>query len=337
MTRALARGDRVLIRNPGPKDQAAFVAAARRSRRLHGPWVQAPDTPEAFDGYLRRSRRSDQACFLICRIADGEIAGVANVSAIVRGPFQSGFLGYYAFTPHARKGYLREGLALTVRYAFEELDLHRLEANVRPENVASVRLIRSIGFEPRSRSPRYLFLDGDWRDHIGYVRLREPGPAVFGSSGAVTLRDVTADDRRGLLDLRVARDQRRFVGEVAGYLAICLLEMTWQPLAIHADGALVGFVMWARSPEDGGYWIGGFQIDRRSQRRGYGRSALVALIEALRAKPECREIMLTCLPGNDAARRLYASLGFTETGEMLEHELVARLGVGVTPQAGRRA
>ncbi len=335
MTRARSRGERVHIRHPGPEDQAAFVAAARRSRRLHGPWVQAPDTNDAFDGYLRRARRADQRCFLICRTVDDEIAGVANVSAIVRGSFQSAFLGYYAFTPHARKGYLREGLELTVRYAFDALDLHRLEANVRPENVASVQLIRSLGFEPRSRSPRYLFLDGEWRDHVGYVRLREAGPPVLGASGAVTLHDVTTQDRRALLDLRVARDQRTFVGEVGRYLATCLLEMTWQPISIHADGAVVGFVMWARSPDDGSYWIGGFLIDRRYQRRGYGRAALIALIESLRAKPECRTIVLTYMPGNDVARRLYGSLGFRETGDVLEDELVAQLWV--TPRTRRRA
>jgi diamine N-acetyltransferase len=245
----------------------------------------------------------------------------------VRGAFQSAFVGYYAFTPHAREGYLREGLELTVRHAFDELDLHRLEANVRPENVASVQLIRSLGFEPRSRSPRYLFLDGDWRDHVGYVRLREPGPPVVGAHGTVTLHDVVADDRRDLLDLRVARDQRTFVGPVANYLAICLLDMKWQPLAIRADAELVGFVMWSRSPFDGSYWIGGFQIDRLHQRRGQGRSALIALIEALRAKPGCHEIVLTYLPGNEVARRLYASLGFLESDEMLEDEVVARLGV----------
>jgi [ribosomal protein S5]-alanine N-acetyltransferase len=334
MTRALARGDRVFLRHPAAEDTEAFVAAARRSRRLHGPWVQAPDTPEAFDGYLRRSRRADQACFLICRTEDNDIAGVVNVSAIVRGAFQSAYLGYYAFSPHARKGYVREGLELTVRYAFEELDLHRLEANVRPENVASIQLIRSLGFEPRSRSPRYLFLDGEWRDHIGYVRLRESGAPVFGSFGAVTLHDVIAEDQRAVLDLRVAQGQRTFVGDVAHYLALCLLGMKWQPIAIRADGELVGFVMWARSPEDGSYWLGGFQIDERYQRRGYGRSALAALIDALRERPGCREVVLTYLPANDVARRLYASLGFHETGEMIEDEVVAKLGV--TPRTRRR-
>jgi RimJ/RimL family protein N-acetyltransferase len=275
-------------------------------------------------------RRPNQAGFFVCRTTDDAIAGVVNVSEIVRGAFQSAFVGYYAFTPHARKGYLREGLELVVRHAFDELDLHRLEANVRPENVASVQLIRSLRFEPRSRSPRYLFLD----DHIGYVRLREPGPPALGSHGEVTLHDVVADDRDDLLDIRVARDQRTFVGPVAEYLSICLLDMQWQPLAIRADGELVGFVMWSRSPAEGSYWIGGFQIDRGRQGRGYGRSALLALIETLRAKPGCREIVLTYLPANALARRLYASLGFRETGEMIADEVVARLGV--TPVTRRR-
>jgi ribosomal-protein-alanine N-acetyltransferase len=334
MTRALARGDRVLLRHPRAVDAEAFVAAARRSRRLHGPWVHAPDTPEAFESYLRRTRRPNQAGFLVCRIDDDALAGVVNVSEIVRGVFQSAFLGYYAFTPHARKGYLREGLELTVRHAFDELGLHRLEANVRPENVASVQLIRSLGFEPRSRSPRYLLLDGDWRDHVGYVRLRDADPPVVGAHGAVTLHEVVADDREGLLAIRIARDQRTFVGPVANYLARCLLDMKWQPVAIRAGGDLVGFVMWSRSAADGSYWIGGFQIDERHQRRGHGRSALVALIEALRAKPACREIVLTYVPANAAAKRLYTSLGFAETGEMIEGEAVARLGV--TPRTRRR-
>ena len=335
MTRAIVRGDRVYLRHPRAADAEAFVTAARRSRRLHGPWVHAPDTPEAFEAYLRRTRHPSHAGFLVCRITDDAIAGVVNVSEIVRGVFQSAFMSYYAFTPHARKGYLREGLELTVRHAFDELDLHRLEANVRPENVASVQLIRSLGFEPRSRSSRYLFLDGDWRDHVGYVRLREPGPPAVGSHGEVTLHDVVADDRHDLLEIRIARDQRTFVGPVANYLSRCLLDMTWQPLAIRAGGEVVGFVMWSRSATDGSYWIGGFQIDRRRQGRGHGRSALLALIEALRAKPGCREIVLTYLPANAAARRLYASLGFRETGEMIADEVVARLGV--TPRTRRSA
>src|SRR5207247_4564104 len=145
-TTVLRRGERVHIRHPRPGDRDDFVEAVVRSRRLHHPWVAPPNTSAAFDDYVRRSRRPSRAAFLICRNEAEAITGVANLGEIIHGPFQSAFLGYYAFTPYARKGYLREGLALVVSYAFEELELHRLQANVRPENVASTELLRGLGF-----------------------------------------------------------------------------------------------------------------------------------------------------------------------------------------------
>ena len=133
------------------------------------------------------------------------LAGVVNVSEIVRGAFQSAFLGYYAFTPHARKGYCaRRSMLLVYATRSTSSTCTGSQANVQPENVASVQLIRSLGFEPRSRSPRYLFLDGDWRDHVGYVRLREPGPPAVGSH-----RGGHAARRRRGRSPRLARDPDR--------------------------------------------------------------------------------------------------------------------------------
>src|SRR2546427_12439068 len=117
-TTVLRRGERVHIRPLRPRDRHDFLGAVARSRRLHHPWVAPANTPAAFDDYVQRCRRPNRAGFLICRNQDEVITGVANLAEIVRGPFQSAFLGYYAFTPYARKGYLREGLALVVSYAF---------------------------------------------------------------------------------------------------------------------------------------------------------------------------------------------------------------------------
>jgi [ribosomal protein S5]-alanine N-acetyltransferase len=320
-------GTRVHIRRPAATDRDAFITAARRSRRSHGPWVSAPDTPEAFDAYMRRSRRGNQASFLICRNEDSSIVGVANLSEIVRGAFQSAFLGYYAFAPHLRKGYLREGLDLVVAHAFEDLGLHRIQANVRPENVASTQLLRGLGFRLESRSPRYLFLDGDWRDHLGFVRLNEPAPPVVGAHGVVTLHEVEPANRRALWSVRAERRQSRWVASVPEYIAHCLLSGEWQPVQIRADDRTVGFVMWARDPADGSYWIGGFVIDRREQGKGYGRAALSALLEFLRSKPGCRQVALSYHPDNAVAKALYASFDFRETGEMEDDEVIARLDV----------
>ena len=103
----------------------------------------------------------------------GEIAGVINLNEIVLGSFQSAYLGYYAFLPHAGRGYMREGLATMVSWAFGDLSLHRLEANIQPENEKSIGLVRGLGFRLEGFSPRYLKIGEDWRDHERWAVLAE--------------------------------------------------------------------------------------------------------------------------------------------------------------------
>jgi [ribosomal protein S5]-alanine N-acetyltransferase len=110
---------------------------------------------------------------LVRRRADDAIVGVVNVNEIVRGSFQSAYLGYYAFRPHAGQGYMTEGLALVLRHAFGELGLHRLEANIQPGNRHSRELVRRLGFRKEGFSPRYLKIGGRWRDHERWAIVRE--------------------------------------------------------------------------------------------------------------------------------------------------------------------
>jgi [ribosomal protein S5]-alanine N-acetyltransferase len=146
-------------------DMRAFVAAARASRALHHPWVTAPDTPAKYRAWLGRMAAPSNYAFLVCRRSDQAIVGVINVSNVVRGLFQSGYLGYYAFAGHERQGYMRQGLKAVVRHAFKTLKLHRLEANIQPGNAASIALAGSCGFSKEGYSPRYLKIGGRWRDH----------------------------------------------------------------------------------------------------------------------------------------------------------------------------
>jgi len=94
-----------------------------------------------------------------------DLVGVIVLSNIVRGPFQSGYLGYYAFSGFERQGLMAEGLRAVVRHAFRKLKLHRLEANIQPANAASIALARSCSFVKEGYSPRYLKIGGRWRDH----------------------------------------------------------------------------------------------------------------------------------------------------------------------------
>jgi ribosomal-protein-alanine N-acetyltransferase len=142
----------------------AFVDAVRRSRHLHGRWARPPATREQYQAFVRRARQPGYACHLVCT-DDGELAGVINISEIVRGAFCSGYLGYYAFEPHAGRGHMRSGLAAVLRLAFRRYKLHRLEANIQPANGRSIALVRSLGFSLEGYSPRYLKINGRWRDH----------------------------------------------------------------------------------------------------------------------------------------------------------------------------
>jgi ribosomal-protein-alanine N-acetyltransferase len=114
-----ATGSRVHLRAPQKSDAAAFLAAARASRALHGPWAKAPATRATFDAFVKRygDGTETHAGFLVVRNDDGALVGVYNFSEIVRNAFQSAYLGYYAFTPQAGGGYMTEGLTLALDVA----------------------------------------------------------------------------------------------------------------------------------------------------------------------------------------------------------------------------
>lgn len=146
-----------------PEHVEEFLAAVKRSRRLHGRWVAPPSSPADFKLYAEQ--RSGPAAYGYVVRAHGQLAGVINMSGVMRGLFQSAFLGYYAFAPHEHRGYMSEALSQVVKVAFQRHRLHRLEANIQPDNVPSIALIKSVGFKLEGYSPRYLKIAGRWRDH----------------------------------------------------------------------------------------------------------------------------------------------------------------------------
>jgi ribosomal-protein-alanine N-acetyltransferase len=155
----------VVLRPIDYADRDEFLAMVRESRELHRPWAYPPERPDQFDELVARSHRDDVVTLLACRAEGGEIAGVFTVSQIVRGAFQSAFLGYYGCAAHARRGYMRSGIQLVLQHAFADLRLHRLEANIQPGNIPSLALARGAGFRLEGFSPRYLLIGGRWRDH----------------------------------------------------------------------------------------------------------------------------------------------------------------------------
>ncbi|MDP9847667.1 GNAT family N-acetyltransferase [Streptosporangium lutulentum] len=156
---------RVTLRPLAAGDQSEFLDLVNTSAELHHPWMSLPSTPREFQTYLARYEQPGEESLLVCLRSTGAIAGMVNINSIIRGRFQNGSLGYAAFAPTAGQGYMSEGLDLVVRYAFEQLRLHRLEAQIQPGNHASLKLIRRSGFHQEGYSPELLFIDGAWRDH----------------------------------------------------------------------------------------------------------------------------------------------------------------------------
>jgi [ribosomal protein S5]-alanine N-acetyltransferase len=165
-----SEGARVALRVLERSDREAFLALARESRELHRPWTYPPERSDQFDDLFARSRRDDFACLVASLVeAEREIAGVFTISQIVRGAFQSAYLGYYAHQRHAGRGLMREAMEQVLDHAFGPLALHRLEANIQPGNQPSVALARGAGFRLEGFSPRYLLIGGQWRDHERYA------------------------------------------------------------------------------------------------------------------------------------------------------------------------
>ena len=164
---------RVRLERASARREREFLGAVRRSRGLHGRWVAPPASAPAYRAYLARVRRRAHVGYFVIRRDTRQIVGVINVSEIVRGNFQSAYLGYYAFTPHAGRGLMTEGLALLLDHAFTRLRLHRLEANIQPGNDASRRLVRRLGFRHEGVSSRYLKIAGAWRDHERWAMTAE--------------------------------------------------------------------------------------------------------------------------------------------------------------------
>jgi ribosomal-protein-alanine N-acetyltransferase len=173
MSDTLRQGARVLLRHPREVDAEEFIALALSSRRFHAGWVTPPFSLEQFAAYLRHSRADHFEALLIARRGDRALLGSINLSEIVRGNFQSAYLGYWIGAAHARQGYMREGLALAIDHAFKFHRLHRLEANIQPINTASIRLVDSLGFRLEGLSPKYLKIGGRWRDHERWSILSE--------------------------------------------------------------------------------------------------------------------------------------------------------------------
>jgi len=141
----------------------------------------------------------------------------------------------------------------------------------------------------------------------------------------ISLRLIDKENWRDVVHLKVSESQREYVMEPSYYLALSRYEDIWNPLAIYLDEQVIGFMMWGIDPEDGSCWFGGIMVDQSMQNRGYGRQAIQAAIKMLNEKHGYTNFALSYHLKNLIAKGLYRKLGFVETDETVDDEVVARL------------
>lgn len=121
---------------------------------------------------LRTLARRGQ-CLPFAITVDGSFAGQLTVGNVIRAALRSAWIGYWVDSEHASGGVASAAVALAVDHAFTSAALHRLEATVRPDNTASLRVLSKVGFRREGLFERYLLVDGAWRDHLCYAMTAE--------------------------------------------------------------------------------------------------------------------------------------------------------------------
>ena len=176
--------DRLLLRTLDEAFAERVLAYQLRNRAFLQEWT--PITGDEFytlPAQAERLARDEELRRkgLVVRLylfkrADAELSTVIGdlaLSNVVRGAFQSCHLGYKVDGAELNQGYITEAIRRAVAYAFGELKLHRVEANVMPKNLRSRRVLQKLGFAEEGLARQYLKINGAWEDHIHYVVLND--------------------------------------------------------------------------------------------------------------------------------------------------------------------
>jgi ribosomal-protein-alanine N-acetyltransferase len=167
------------------RDAAAWSEIRLANEEWLRPWEPTStdsfaqrNTVGAFPGLLRVHRRQARAGthFPFAIDHGGRLVGQLTVGNIVHGAYNGAYLGYWVDRRYAGRGICPHAVAMVVDHCFGTAGLHRLEANIRPENTASRRVVEKLGFREEGLLRRFLNIDGDYRDHIHYAVTREDVP-----------------------------------------------------------------------------------------------------------------------------------------------------------------
>ncbi|GGV79039.1 hypothetical protein GCM10015535_14870 [Streptomyces gelaticus] len=171
------------IRLIEPSDGPALAGLLSRDKQAYARWLPArpagfytPDGQAAVIESLLASHENGLAWPGV--VVSGEtVVGQVNISSILRGPFQKGFLGYWVSSRHQGLGHTSRAVGLALRIAEDELNLHRLEAHTQLDNLASQAILRKHGFSSWGVAHDHFYADGAWRDEVFWEKRLTGGHA----------------------------------------------------------------------------------------------------------------------------------------------------------------
>lgn len=177
-------GPRIRLRPIKNSDFAAWRDVRERGRDWLEPWEPLPEPGapdpvsdhEAFKvrcSTWERQWHFDNAYGFGLFLHDGTFVGEVSIGSVQRGPFQSGYLGYWIDEQYAGRGLVPEGVVLLMRFGFEELRMHRLEAAIVPRNKASRAVAEKLEMREEGIAVRFLQIRGEWEDHVRYAMTSE--------------------------------------------------------------------------------------------------------------------------------------------------------------------
>jgi ribosomal-protein-alanine N-acetyltransferase len=183
---ATLREGRVTVRPLRIRDGLVWAEVRQRNADWLRPWEATPpgggmlysDSVVTFTAMTRGLRRQARGGLALPFVVlyDDRLVGQLTVGNIVRGSLNSGYAGYWVDEAVAGRGVMPTALALVVDHCFAAVGLHRVEANIRPENVASRRVVEKLGFRDEGLHTRYLHIAGAYRDHVCYAITVEDVP-----------------------------------------------------------------------------------------------------------------------------------------------------------------
>lgn len=251
--------------------------------------------------------------------ADSEADDVDTVSAEI---------GFSLAAAHQGKGYMTEVLRGFLAYLFG-LPVRRVFAQSDARNYASQRVMARAGLRPEAHFTADYWSKGQHTSSTHYGLLAHEWH-YRQRAGEVYLAPITMHNWREVAKLQVHPEQQAFVAAPTYYLALCQFGHLWQARAIilnqNGTEQVIGMLMFAHDVDENAVWLGGIIIDQRFQGRGYAKAVLSEAFDYLGDfHGGCRNFALSYEPANHVAKRVYASLGFEETGEREDDEVVARL------------